>query len=285
MKIVRFLGGLGNQMFQYAFYLSLQKHFTTVKADITGFDDYTLHNGFELEQVFPIRMSHANRFEVKIYTPNDRQWIWRKLRRIYGTKNAYFQERNEFQYDGSIYEDDDNRYYWGYWQHINYLNPVEEELRKAFIFPKVKNEKTERLINTIINCNSVSVHVRRGDYLGHSILGGICDTAYYEKAINKMREQMEEPLFVFFSNDSAWCQETFRQHKAVFVDWNTGRNSFVDMYLISLCRHHIIANSSFSWWGAWLNNSAGKLVVSPSRWINNWNTDTSGLLLPTFIKV
>ncbi len=92
MKIVKFLGGLGNQMFQYAFYLSLQKCFGTVKADITAFNDYELHNGFELEHIFPIHLNHASRLEVSVYTVNNRKWIWRKLRRIYGTKNAYVWE-------------------------------------------------------------------------------------------------------------------------------------------------------------------------------------------------
>src|SRR5690606_17660623 len=123
---------------------------------------------------------------VKLYTPDNRAWFWRKLRRIYHAKHAYFQERNEFQYDDSIYADKENRYYWGYWQHSSYIDSVEDELRKVFIFPKTKDEKNENLIHTIREHNSVSVHVRRGDYLGHSILGGICNKTYYEKAMHAM---------------------------------------------------------------------------------------------------
>ncbi len=285
MKVVKFLGGLGNQMFQYAFYLSLQKCFGTVKADITAFDDYELHNGFELEHIFPIHLNHASRFEVNVYTPNNRKWVWRKLRRIYGTRNAYLWEKNEFQYDDSLYMDKANRYYWGYWQHINYIAAVEPELRKSFIFPERKDTRNENLASIIANCNSISVHVRRGDYIDHAILGGICDKTYYETALQLMSEEVEDPLFVFFSNDITWCRESFRHDNTVFVDWNCGENSFADMELMSLCRHHIIANSSFSWWGAWLNDSLDKLVVSPSKWINDPSVDVSGLLLPTFIRI
>ena len=110
MKVVKFLGGLGNQMFQYAFYLSLKQHFGKVKADLHGFDDYELHHGFELEKVFGIQLEKANAFDLRIYTSDKRDWLTRKLRRIYGTKNAWYLERQEFGYDKNIYHDSSPRY-------------------------------------------------------------------------------------------------------------------------------------------------------------------------------
>src|SRR5690606_18156302 len=104
-KIVKFLGGLGNQMFQYAFFLSLEKCYGKVKADLTGFGEYRLHHGFELAKVFGVAMEQATPFELRIYTSQQRDWLTRKLRRIYGTKGAEYDEQEEFAFDTGIYED------------------------------------------------------------------------------------------------------------------------------------------------------------------------------------
>lgn len=286
MKIVKFLGGLGNQMFQYAFYLALQKNFKKVKADLTEFKSYPLHNGFELEDIFGIQLPTLSSFDFNLYNPINRKWIWRKLRRLYNTKNAYTEESTEFHFDSSIFNDPHNRYYWGYWQHIDYINSVESELRKAFIFPPLTDSQNRQLIKKIRNNSTVSIHVRRGDYLTVPLLGGICDEAYYQSAISYMTNKLDSPLFVIFSNDIPWCEETFKELNAVFIDWNTDKQSFRDMQLMSLCDHNIIANSSFSWWGAWLNDNPDKIVISPTRWTNSPVSESEeyGLILKNFIK-
>src|SRR5690606_18414183 len=265
MKIVKFLGGLGNQMFQYGFYLALQKKFKKVKADLSDFETYPLHNGFELNDIFDINLNIVSKFDLNLYLPHNRKWIWRKLRRLYNTKQAYIEETMPFAYNKTIFSDKQNRYYWGYWQHIDYVNMVAEELREHFQFPQITDIKNKELIQHIQQRNSVSLHVRRGDYLiaSNQHLGSICDNAYYEKAITYINEKTDSPLFVIFSNDIPWCKETFNNIDAIFVDWNTGNQSYIDMQLMSLCKHNIIANSSFSWWGAWLNNNPVKIVVSP----------------------
>src|SRR5690606_38192956 len=164
---------------------------------------------------------------------------------------------------------------------------VAEELREHFQFPQITDIKNKELIQHIQQRNSVSLHVRRGDYLiaSNQHLGSICDNAYYEKAITYINEKTDSPLFVIFSNDIPWCKETFNNIDAIFVDWNTGNQSYIDMQLMSLCKHNIIANSSFSWWGAWLNNNPDKIVVSPNKWINETrpNTDGRGLILDSFV--
>lgn len=285
MKIVKFLGGFGNQLFQYAFYLALKQKFGKVKADLSDFENYTLHQGFELEKILGIRLPQATAFELKLYKSEKRTWLWRKLRRLYATKNAYIEENPLFGYDSYIFTEKRNRYYWGYWQHINYLLPVEEELRSALRFPEIEDNKNRDLARLLMNRNAVSVHVRRGDYLGNSMLGGICDMNYYEKSIAYIQQHVSNPLFVFFSNDAEWCSATFQLTDSLVVDWNQGENSFRDMQLMSHCKHHIIANSSFSWWGAWLNTSDDKIVVSPSKWVNDPHIDASGIILPDFVTL
>ena len=119
-------------------------------------------------------------------------------------------------------------------------------------------------------CNSVSVHIRRGDYISNkdtNALLGVCPMDYYDRAIAYIVERVVNPCFYFFSDDIAWVRRTFSlPFQSRFVDHNSGRQSFNDMRLMSLCRHHIIANSSFSWWGAWLGRNGDKTVIAPRRW-------------------
>ena len=115
---------------------------------------------------------------------------------------------------------------------------------------------------------SVSIHVRRGDYLNEPLLNGICDEQYYVAAIEEIKAMVDNPVFFIFSNDILWCKTHFNQINAVFVENNTGKNSYRDMQLMSLCKHHIIANSSFSWWGAWLGKYKDSMICAPTKWMN-----------------
>ncbi|WP_433901435.1 alpha-1,2-fucosyltransferase [Sphingobacterium puteale] len=283
MKVVKFLGGLGNQLFQYAFLLALQQKFKTVRADLRYFEDYPLHNGFELEAVFNITLTQLSVFETNIYTSENNKWLWRKLRRLYRAKNIRHEETSFFSYSKEIFEDKKNRYYWGYWQHIDYINRVAPLLRQHLKFPSFKDSENIQIQHLIQQKNSVSLHVRRGDYLQEPLFKDICTEEYYQKSVQYILETQESPLFIVFSNDIAWCKSRFKDLNAIFVEHNTGSNSFRDLQLMSLCKHNIIANSSFSWWGAWLNDNPDKVVISPRKWINEPNIDTSGLVLPSFV--
>jgi hypothetical protein len=269
MKIVRFLGGLGNQMFQYAFYKSLERRFGSVKADLSAFEAYDLHNGFELERIFPLTVDQPHPFLVKLYDPHYRGWLIRKLRRIANLKHAFYEEKTLFQYDARLFEDKGSRLYWGYWQNERYFDEIAGTLRQDFKFKLPLNEKNETILRDIQSGNSVSVHIRRGDYLHNELLGGICDEAYYCRAIDIISEKLIDPEFFIFSNDIAWCQSTLHLPRAKFISWNHGDQSYIDMQLMSHCKHNIIANSSFSWWSAWLNTHPGKIVIAPRRWTND----------------
>lgn len=285
MKIVKFLGGLGNQMFQYAFYLSLKQRFGRIKADLSGFEDYALHHGYELEKVFGIRVDQATPFERRLYRQESRDWLTRKLRRVWGTKHAYCPEKVEFGFDPGIYEDQKSRYYWGYWQHHRYHEKINTPLEVVFEFRPQPEGKNLNLIRQLGTTESVSIHVRRGDYLGDALLGGVCDLEYYSRAIDMIKERIISPRFVVFSDDIEWCRQCLGLSEAVFVDWNKGEKSFFDMLLMSRCNHHIIANSSFSWWGARLNPGHDKIVIAPKTWVKDPATDTSGMILPNWISI
>jgi hypothetical protein len=278
MKIVKFLGGLGNQMFQYAFYYALSKRFKRVKADLTGFESYTLHNGYELERVFNVSLTKASSFEVTLYTNQKRDFLTRKMRQILGTKNVYYGEKQFYGFEPTVFNDPNARYFWGYWQNINYFIDVEQDLRNSLIFRPALSPRNSELLTSIKASNAVSIHVRRGDYLKDPLLSGVCDLNYYLTAIKMVRAEVEEAKFFVFSDDIDWCKAHLGLEFAIYVDWNSGMESYIDMQLMSNCKHHIISNSTFSWWGAWLNSSATKIVISPSKWLNEAGYDYSGII-------
>ena len=146
------------------------------------------------------------------------------------------------------------------------------EVREAFAFhPELASEQTRRLAEQIkADALAVSLHVRRGDYLQPSVwrnTGGVCCLPYYKRAIAEMQRRVGGAHFYVFSDDPEWCRANLPlDETAVFVDWNKKADSWQDMMLMSLCRHNIICNSTFSWWGAWLNNNPGKTVLAPDRW-------------------
>ncbi len=285
MKIVQFLGGLGNQMFQYALYKALQREFSNVKADLHGYQNYSLHNGFELENVFNIKLKTINPFTRNIYIKHNRKWVYRKLRRILNVKNAYQEEKSLFAFDPSILTDPKPRYYWGYWQNLQYFERIADELRSDFNFKKKLTGTNQQTLAQINQSQSIAIHVRRGDYLKDPLLGGLCGVDYYQAAIELIQMKVASPKFFIFSDDIAWCKEHLGLTNAAFITWNTGQKSYIDMQLMSACKHNIIANSSFSWWAAWLNPNQSKIVVYPKKWVNDHQTEESMATPETWIAL
>ena len=277
MKIVNIIGGLGNQMFQYAFYLMLKdKYDECIKLDILEFDDYELHNGYELERIFSVNEQYCTRSE-KVETYDDSGHILKKIqRKLFLNKKLGIVERrmDEYSYKPFLFRDANcSLYYKGYWQSYKYFNSIENIIREKLVFPKMEGRENLSLISKIKSQTTVSIHVRRGDYINHPTLGGVCDLTYYENAIKEIEKKVNRPLYIVFSNDISWCKSHLHLSNAEYVDWNNGDNSFRDLQLMSLCEHNIIANSSFSWWGAWLNTNSNKTSICPDRWIVNKNTD------------
>lgn len=284
MKVVKFIGGLGNQMFQYAFYLSLKKKFSNVKADLIFFEDYELHYGFELERVFGIRLNLVNPWLAKIVNRKKNGWGIRKLRSILRLKKSFLQDRNEFHFTPEVYAPTSLTYYDGYWQNEDYFCDIADTIRQHFNFKQPLQGKNEEIAKTINTCNSVGVHVRRGDYVNHPVHGNICDKNYYTKAVELIEKNIPNPTYFIFSNDINWCMEHLGIRNAHYINWNTDYNSYIDMQLMSLCKNQIIANSSFSWWAAWLNKNEDKIVVAPSKWLKD-NPKASNIILSQWHKI
>lgn len=286
MLIIQCTGGLGNQMFQYAFYRKLQLDDKIVALDISGFKDYNLHNGFELERVFGLSIITADnilidKIKKSAYSSCILSKIYRKLKLL----NCYIVQR-EFNYQPKYGIISNNRtsYLEGYWQSEKYFEKYAHVIHSDFRFPDL--DITNQLFALQIQkTQSVSVHIRMGDYVNHPLHGEICTIEYYQSAIEQIRLKIENPVFFIFSNDTEWCKQNLDISNAVYVTGNVDKNSYRDMQLMSMCKHNIIANSSFSWWGAWLNNNSNKVVIAPSKWFNDESINTCDLLPESWIKI
>lgn len=263
MLILEYQGGLGNQMFQYAMYLLLKKKGVDVRCKTS--ENKKNDRPFDL-YLFPNVKIET---EDKLYEELVNEWLNRSIPRrvfekIFKDKRIYFLEDENLDYDPRIFNLD-NKILSGYFQSLDYINLVEEELRKDFVFPEVES-KLKAFVDSLPE-NAISLHIRRGDYLKWpEIYGGICTEEYYKKAIAYFKERGMEN-FVVFSNDVDWVKENFELDNAVYVDGTMFDNykDWYDMYIMSKCPNNILANSTFSWWAAWLNTNENRIVVSPPR--------------------
>ena len=166
-------------------------------------------------------------------------------------------------------------YLVGYWQSEKYFRSAALGIRADFTFKSSLANRNAELAEQIGQANAVSLHVRRGDYAKNpktNATHGLCSLDYYRAAIQYVSNRVEQPCFFIFSDDIAWVKDNLKiDFSCQYVDHNHGTKSYNDMHLMSLCQHHIIANSSFSWWGAWLNPSPEKIVIAPKKWFANKN--------------
>lgn len=259
-NIVKFTGGLGNQMFQYAFYRAMQERGINVKVNNMGYE--IDKRNFELPMVFPmiqLQIDEENKFDS------------------YKNSLCYhelYHEKEDGVFDASVFNCTDVSFL-GYWQTERYFCDIKEKIRAEFTF-KVDDESLIKTAKEIAkNENAVSLHVRRGDYLEKpEMYCGMCTEDYYKKAIQYIEEYVESPYFYVFSDDLQWVKGNLDIRNAFYIDstlFDT-YNDWYDMYLMACCKHNIIANSSFGWWGAWLNPNKDKIVVAPKTWLNGKGT-------------
>ncbi len=280
MRLIKMTGGLGNQMFIYAFYLQMKKRYPKVRIDLSDMMHYHVHYGYELHRVFGL--PHT---EFCISQPLKKVAEFLFFKKIYERKQA----------PGSM-EAFEKKYCWpllyfkGFYQSEHFFADVRDEVRKAFAFDAGKvNARTAALLRRIDgDAHAVSLHVRRGDYLQPrhwAALGSICEPAYYRNALAEMERRMDRPSYYVFSDDTDWARENIPLPGAIYVDWNQGEESWQDMMLMSRCRHHIICNSTFSWWGAWLDPREDKTVIAPDRWSRHRKTTATCICPAGWVKV
>jgi len=279
MIATKLYGGLGNQMFQYAAGISLAKRLgTTMTIDLTWFESKekagtTTSRPYELG-IFNL---HSHIHHVN--------WLKRMLSWQSPLK-SYLEPH--YSFDPAFTSLPDGTQLDGYWQSERYFNDVEATIREDFQFPAIHDPKNIEHLKSIREGISVSMHVRRGDYIANRATNefhGVAGLDYYREAVQLMEKRVGKARYFVFSDDPAWCRDNLPiPTGGVFVRNNSGSTSYRDMQLMSACSHNIIANSSFSWWGAWLNNNPNKTVIAPKKWFNDESIDTADLIPDSWIK-
>ncbi len=278
MLIVRAMGGLGNQLQQYALYRKLEHIGKDVRLDTSWFRNEAFQatmaaeRELELDYLNPLPYRVASEEEIRSVL--GRMWeepesfTGKVKRKLSPAASPSFEESD--MYHEHIFSMD-NKYLVGYWACEKYYADIMDILRADITFPRSEDDVLERrnreAAQQMEETCSVSVHIRRGDYLddiNKALFGGICTEAYYEKAIGYMRERLPEAQFFIFSDDIPYAKKHYQGEGYQIIDWNHGKDSFYDMMLMSRCRHNICANSTFSFWGARLNPHEGKIMIRPS---------------------
>jgi len=297
MICVQLSGGLGNQMFQYAFGRALAyNHKTKLLLDTSQLRKKKLYSGptsrsFELN-LFHLNAEEASKKDIKRLKPTLYKIINSLLLRT-GCKglqtSKYFTE-TKFSYNESITKIGENCFLAGYWQSARYFNSIETIIRKDFKFPdNLDHINNQRLIK-INAVNSISLHIRRSDFISSKFhtIHGACTVEYYKKAVEYIVNKINDPIFFIFSDDIEWARINLNlSYPSEFVAGNLGGKSYLDMQLMCQCKHNIIANSSFSWWAAWLNSNPEKVVIGPKQWFSNedMNAQTNDLIPNTWIRL
>jgi len=268
MIITKLIGGLGNQLFQYAVArrLAYVNH-DRLKLDLTGFRDY------------PLRDYSLNSLRIIAEIAGDEEIL------NFKNNNRVVKEKY-FQFDPDILSLETDVYLEGYWQSPKYFVEIEGIIRREFQPKRAPEGKNAVLSRKISDRNAVAVHIRRGDYAQNPVTNqyhGVCSLDYYYRAAALVAGRVADPHFFIFSDDGEWPLRNLKLNYPTTFIIDNFDNPGEDLRLISLCRHHIIANSSFSWWGAWLGASPGQIVVAPRRWFNRPEINTKDLIPDNWI--
>lgn len=302
MIIVKLSGGLGNQLFQYATGRHLaEKNSADLKLDISDFKEDRFR-AFDLDH-FNISGKITTSEDLETFRSDDLlnfSWLISKILILMKIKSAAFYKAGKditiikekrFSFDPRVLEARGNIYIDGYWQSEKYFLAIRDVLLQELTIKYESDEETRELTVKIQNTGSVSIHIRRGDYVNNPVTGnyhGICSLEYYLNAVSKITQKIKDCHFYLFSDDISWVKENLKlDYPVTTVSYNDDSRSYKDLLLMSLCKHNIIANSSFSWWGAWLNRNPDKIVIAPRRWFANddRNNQTKDLIPDKWIRI
>ncbi len=285
-KFIKLYGGLGNQMFQYAFGKALEKKlgcevlyddywFTFIRKEAEKAKHFTMRT-YELD-LFGLKPKMATRQDINNYFAP-------ALAAKISVNDKMIMDTNPYVFDEKMFEDLDNDYYSGYFQNEKYFECIKEEIKKDFTLPEIPKEdkKNTKLLNEIQKSNSVFIHLRRGDYID---LGMVLELEYYKKAVEYIKKNIKNPKFYVFGIDSdEYIAKEFKINNSFkFVGNHNLKNAedWKDLKLMQECKHAIIANSTFSWWAAYLSDYSGKIVVAPTPWIENQD----GIICENWVKI
>lgn len=284
-KIVVYMdGGLASQMTSYVFALSLREKGHDPCFDLSWFNRFG-RDRLLMNRVFGIELKECKKLgRYALYNSgNPIAILIRKSKlinfliligiipKIYFTvKPRYYGYKFSVNNVDKILAQNPKSYFWGHWAFSDYIENNKEFVRKVFSFPEIVDEMNSGYLEEIRGTNSVSIHVRKGDFLKYPKVFRNLSFSYYHKAVDLIKTRVDSPVFYIFSNDIEWCMENIKNMglslgESVFVSGNSGKNDFIDMQLMSNCKHNIVANSGFSLWAGFLNNYKEKIVVAPKE--------------------
>lgn len=283
MIAVNINAGLANKMFHYAFgqglkYKGLDIIYDTVNfkpRTSWSFEDISLRDAFPDIDLPEMEEGHFKWALTDINeTPRFKKRISRYIRKFYELigYEKYIFESSYAYINGMEKQASHNCIYRGFWQSEKYFNHCKDEVRNQFKFLPFDESENIILSRKMTSENSVAIHLRKGaDYLQSDLMGkGLCPVSYYQDAIEHIRRSVENPVFYVFTDNPEWVKTNLPDFEYTLVDWNpvSGKKSFRDMQLMSCAKHNIIANSTYSWWGAWLNPNPNKIVIAPKKFFN-----------------
>lgn len=286
MIVVNINAGLANQMFHYAFGRGLMAKGLDICFDQINFIPRKLlsHESIKLQDAFPnieIKQMPRGHFRWVATEYNDSNIIYKRMspyiRKIYGLLGyeTYILEQNYGYNEGMEKKATQNCIYRGFWQSEKYFMHCEADIRAQFTFLPFDETLNKDIAKKMSNENSVAIHFRKGkDYLHADLMGnGLCSVDYYLKAIEYIKNRVDKPVFYVFTDNPKWLKDNLPPFDYILVDWNevSGKRSFRDMQLMTYAKHNIIANSTYSWWGAWLNPNPDKIVIAPKQFFNPIN--------------
>jgi hypothetical protein len=287
MIIVKLKGGLGNQLFQYAVGRSLAvKNNCDLKFDIS---DYLKSKDRKYRLgAFNIAGSIVKNDELKYFKKfGEGRSTFRFFNGIAPfLKKRYLKEKNS-NFDKKILLLPNNVYLNGYWNSEKYFKDIKKIIKQEISLNKKTSENFNQISSLIEKTNSVSVHIRRGDYLTNKLskVFSLCSVDYYNKAIKKLLEHTNDPHFFIFSDDIKWTKKNINLNFPIHYVSEIKLEDYEELILMSKCKHNIIANSTFSWWGAWLNNNPDKIIITPQKWFKNETKNIFDIVPKTWLKI
>ena len=271
MIIIQVAGGLGNQLQQYSLYRKFVRMGKEARLDLSWFDEVKENDGEAKVTSRNLELAYFDRLVYETCTREEKERLTGsdglsgKLRRkLLPSTIHWFHESKMYHPEILSFED---MYLSGYFACEKYYSDILYDLREKIQFPPSDNPLNPELAQEMRECASVSVHIRRGDYLNEenrAMFGNICTDAYYRKAMELIKEKVPDARFYLFSDDVSYVKQKYQGEEFTVVDVNHGKDSFYDMWLMSNCKHNICANSTFSFWGARLNGNEGKIMVRPT---------------------
>lgn len=297
MIIVKIQGGLGNQLFQYALGRKLSLiHNVSFKLDIEHFENEAWGRIYRLNE-FNIVENIASKQEIQRFTKYEaflkKYWpirsilarlkLERKFLNMGGLRREY-----QFNFDSETLETKDNALFDGFYQTEKYFKDIEDVIRKDLEFKHKPNQENAAMLDKIRSVESVCIHVRRGNFITDKHSNnwhGICSPDYFEKALSEMKKRVTNPYFFIFSDDKEWARNNLKIENSTVVDINGPDADFEDLRLMSNCNHFILANSSFSWWSAWLSPNKDKVVIVPSQIFKTYKNNTIDFAPKEWIQI